>query len=213
MVDFQSRDTRRDRYGTADDEGDDEGDGEDGTTASDAETPDETADPADETAADESPEGMAYALVTVGREQSLESDPAVEMAAEALEADGATVPTREGLAPEFDAVQGAVGRLVDRGDVTAVVVLGGVGVGPDDVTVEAVESLVDKRLPGFGELFRALSHEAEGTAVVRTRATAGLIDGVPVFCLPDDPAAARRGLEELVIPEAEPLIRETNRPR
>jgi len=205
MVDFQSRDTRRGHEREAEE---DEPAGEDETGEGTGEGTDESI--AGTEAAEHVPGTMAYAVVTVGGAQSMETNPAAEAAVETIEAHGATVATREGLAPEFDSVQGAVGQLVDRGDVTAVVVLGGVGVGPADVTVEAVEGLVDKRLPGFGELFRVLSHEAEGTAVVRTRATAGLIDGVPVFCLPGDPTAAHRGLEQIVVPEAEPLVREAS---
>jgi molybdenum cofactor biosynthesis protein B len=73
---------------------------------------------------------------------------------------------------------------------------------PDDVTVEAVDPLLDKRLPGFGELFRRLSYDEIGTRVIGTRAVAGTADGVPVFCLPGSENAARLGAEELIVPEA-----------
>ena len=73
---------------------------------------------------------------------------------------------------------------------------------PDDVTIEAVEPLLDKRLPGFGELFRTLSYEEIGTKVVGTRAVAGVADGVPVFCLPGSENAARLGTGDIVIEEA-----------
>ncbi|ESS05412.1 MAG: molybdopterin biosynthesis enzyme [uncultured archaeon A07HB70] len=72
---------------------------------------------------------------------------------------------------------------------------------PDDVTVEAVEGLFDKRLPGFGELFRRRSYDEVGTRVVGTRATAGVVDGVPVFCLPGSANAAQLGAD-LVVAEA-----------
>ena len=72
----------------------------------------------------------------------------------------------------------------------------------DDVTVEAVEPLFEKTLPGFGELFRQLSYDEIGTKVVGTRATAGIADGVPVFCLPGSENAATLGVEEIVVKEA-----------
>jgi len=94
---------------------------------------------------------------------------------------------------------------VSRDDVDVVVTTGGTGVTPDDVTIEAVEPLFDKRLPGFGELFRTLSYDGIGTKVVGTRATAGIAEGVPVFCLPGSENAARLGTEEIVVAEASHL--------
>jgi len=79
------------------------------------------------------------------------------------------------------------------------VTTGGTGVTPDDVTVEAVEPLFEKRLPGFGELFRRLSYEEIGTQAIATRATAGIADGVPVFCLPGSESAVRLGTEEIIV--------------
>jgi len=70
------------------------------------------------------------------------------------------------------------------------------------VTIEATEPLFDKRLPGFGELFRSLSREEIGTKVVGTRATAGIVDGAPVFCLPGSENAVRLGTESIIVEEA-----------
>jgi molybdenum cofactor biosynthesis protein B len=66
---------------------------------------------------------------------------------------------------------------------------------PDDVTVEAAERLFVKRLPGFGELFRRESYDEVGVMVVATRAAAGIVEDVPVFCLPGSENAARLGGE------------------
>lgn len=154
------------------------------------------------------PEGMAYAVLTV--EAATGADAATDPADTAVAAlDGeATVATRGTVEPSYDAVQSTVADLVERRDVSAVLTLGGVGVGPADVTREAVEPLFDKSLPGFGELYRAMSHEQEGTAVMRTRVTAGLVGPVPVFCLPGDPAGARRAIDRLVRAEAASLVAE-----
>ena len=222
MVDFQSRDTRRTL-------GEEEGDGEDeaGAGTADAEgetTPDSGAvDPDSETdtatatgpaseggeeASDAVPvpEEMTYALVTVGS-QTRDIDPA-DAAVPALDGTEARVVTRRSVEASLDAVQSTVGDLVDRPDVAAVVTFGGVGVGPGDVTPGAVEPLFDKRMDGFGELYRVLAHDREGTAVVRARVTAGLVGDVPVFCLPGDPDAARHGVEGLVLAEAEAIVEE-----
>jgi molybdenum cofactor biosynthesis protein B len=139
-------------------------------------------------------DAVAYAVVTVDGERTLAEDAAGDAVVGGVEGAGGAVVTRELLDPSYDGVQAALDALVGRGDVDAVVTVGGTGVGPDDVTVDAASDLFGKHLPGFGEHLRALAREDGGTAAVRTRATAGMVDGVPVFCLPGTPTAVRRGI-------------------
>ncbi|RJS99547.1 molybdenum cofactor biosynthesis protein B [Halococcus sp. IIIV-5B] len=138
---------------------------------------------------------VAFALITVSTSRSLDDDPAGDAIVAAVGDDGGSVATRELVDDDYDGIQGRVNSLVNRDDVDVVVTTGGTGVTPDDVTVEAVDPLFDKRLPGFGELFRARSREEVGTRVVATRATAGVIEGVPAFCLPGSENAASLGAE------------------
>jgi len=147
-------------------------------------------------------DSLGVAVVTVSSTRSLDDDPAGDVIAEAFEGDGHEVATRELVGDEFDGVQSTVNHLVDRDDTDIVVTTGGTGVTPDDVTVEAVEKLFHKRLPGFGELFRRRSEDEIGTRVVGTRATAGIVEDVPVFCLPGSENAARLGATEIIVPEA-----------
>ncbi len=147
-------------------------------------------------------ETLGAAVVTVTSTRTLEDDPAGDAIVAAFEAAGHEVVTRELVADDLDGVQGRVDALVGREDVDVVVTTGGTGVTPDDVTIEAVRPLFEKRLPGFGELFRRRSEADIGTRVVGTRAAAGIADGVPVFCLPGSEAAARLGAEEIIVPEA-----------
>lgn len=203
MVDFQSRDTRRGTDDADEDEEESVATSSDGDTGiggsdfSDAQTA-TTVDPS-------TPEGMTYAVVSVSDDRTVDQDPPGDAVVTAIDESGASVVTREVVTPTYDSVQSAVDTLVSRGDVLAVVTVGGTGVEPDDVTVEAVESLLDKRLPGFGELFRLLCHERTGSAIIRTRAMAGVADGVPVFCLPGQADAAELGATEVAVPEAETL--------
>lgn len=147
-------------------------------------------------------DSMGVAVLTVTSSRSLDEDPAGDAIEVAFENEGHEVVIRELLRDEYDSIQGTVQRLVDRDDTDIVVTTGGTGITPDDVTVEAVRPLLGKRLPGFGELFRALSREEIGTRVVGTRATAGIADGTPVFCLPGSENAARLGAQEVIVPEA-----------
>ena len=141
---------------------------------------------------------LGVAVLTVSSSRSLDEDPAGDRIVDALESAGHGVTTRDLVPDDYDKVQGTVERFVDRDDTDAVVTTGGTGVTPDDVTVEAVEPLLGKELPGFGGLFRRRSYEEIGTMVVATRATAGVADGVPVFCLPGSENAAALGAELIV---------------
>lgn len=93
----------------------------------------------------------------------------------------------DGIEPLREAVRGS--------DADAVVICGGTGLTHLDLTIEAVEPLFEKTLPGFGEVFRWKSLEEVGTRAILTRATAGIVQGRPVFCLPGSPNAARLGME------------------
>ncbi|MDA4111158.1 MAG: MogA/MoaB family molybdenum cofactor biosynthesis protein [Thaumarchaeota archaeon] len=85
-------------------------------------------------------------------------------------------------------------------DCDATIFLGGTGLSPRDVTIEAVLPLIDKRLDGFGEIFRQLSYDSIGSAALMTRAIAGTIDSKLVYCLPGSPDAAKVGMD-LVLKE------------
>ena len=206
MVDFQSRDSRRGR-GDEDDGEEDEGEDSPSGTEPDSGTGSDVA-VAEEPATEGEEAGIGVAVVTVNGDVDVESDRAGAAAVEALEEAGHRVPARDVVAADFDHVQQTLGGLVGRGDVDALVTLGGDGVGPDDVTIGATRGLFEKTLPGFGELFRSMARESIGTGVIRTRTTAGVIDGVPVFCLPETADAARLGLEDIALPELETLVAE-----
>jgi len=108
-----------------------------------------------------------------------------------------------------------VARLVREacGDpaVQAVVVTGGTGITSRDSTFEAVEALLDKHLPGFGELFRMLSFQEIGAAAMLSRAQLGVHARRIVVSLPGSPNACRLALDKLLVPELSHLVREVSR--
>ena len=220
MVDFQSRDTRRDASGDDEDEAEAEAE-----TEADSGTEAETAEPAgsgSEAAGQDHSEAAAHdhsaghhhadaeelgvAVVTVSTSRSLDDDPSGDAIEDLVEGDGHEVVAHDLVADDLDGIQRAMLALTGREDVDIVITTGGTGVTPDDVTVEAVEPLFDKGLPGFGELFRIRSYEEVGTRALGSRATAGVSEGVPVFCLPGSENAVRTAIEELVLAEAPHLV-------
>ncbi len=106
------------------------------------------------------------------------------------------------LVPDgVEAVKGAI--LASEADV--IVLCGGTGLAPKDLTIEAAEPLFDKTIPGFGEIFRQKSLDEVGTRAILTRASAGVVEGVPVFCLPGSPSAARLGID-LILAEIDHIL-------
>jgi molybdenum cofactor biosynthesis protein B len=95
--------------------------------------------------------------------------------------------------------------------VQAVIMTGGTGITSRDSTFEAVEAMLDKRLPGFGELFRMLSYQEVGGAAMLSRAQMGIARGRIVVSLPGSPNACRLALEKLLLPELGHLVRELSR--
>ncbi|GAB3672438.1 MogA/MoaB family molybdenum cofactor biosynthesis protein [Halopiger thermotolerans] len=164
------------------------------------------AEPAGETTTEGEGDPLGASIVTIAANRSLEDDPAGAAVVETLEAGGFDLATREHVAPSHDRVQSIVLRMIERDDVDLVVTAGATSVEPDDVVIEAVETLLDKELTAFQELFTSLAYERVGTRVVAARTLAGVAEGTPVFCLPGDADGARLATTEIIVPEADYLV-------
>jgi molybdenum cofactor biosynthesis protein B len=93
----------------------------------------------------------------------------------------------------------------------AIITTGGTGITSRDTTYEAISALIEKRLDGFGELFRMLSYQEIGAAAMMSRAVAGLVDGRIVIALPGSEAAVRLAMEKLVLPEIGHLVQQASK--
>lgn len=114
---------------------------------------------------------------------------------------------------EAGALRAAVEAALASPAIDAVVVTGGTGLAPRDVTIEAVAPLFEKSIDGFGELFRRLSWDEVGPAAMLSRAAAGVAAGKAVFLLPGSPAAVRLAMERLILPELAHLLGQARRTR
>ncbi|MEO6212405.1 MAG: molybdenum cofactor biosynthesis protein B [Vicinamibacterales bacterium] len=107
----------------------------------------------------------------------------------------------------------AVARMIrdNAGVAEVIITTGGTGITSRDSTFEAIDRLLDKRLDGFGELFRVLSYEEIGSAAMLTRACAGTLGRTAIFALPGSEHAVRLGMTRLILPEIGHVVRELNR--
>jgi molybdenum cofactor biosynthesis protein B len=104
-------------------------------------------------------------------------------------------------------IRQSVKRALISADIDAAVFCGGTGIAPSDVTIETVSPFLEKKLPGFGEIFRHLSFDKIGSAAVLSRAIAGVAKGKALFCIPGSPDAVRLCMEKLILPETPHVVK------
>jgi molybdenum cofactor biosynthesis protein B len=150
-------------------------------------------------------------LLTVSDTRGPEQDRSGQVARELVERAGHTVAVYAVLPDEPERIADRLGEWLERGDTDAVVVNGGTGVARRDRTYEAVSCLLERRLDGFGELFRMLSWSQVGSAAMLSRAVAGIARGKPLFSLPGSPDAVELALSRLILPELGHLLAELRR--
>jgi molybdenum cofactor biosynthesis protein B len=161
----------------------------------------------------EAPARVPTAVITVSDTRTLETDTGGALVIEHLEAAGHPVASREIVPDDPAAIGAAVRKALGRAGVGAVILTGGTGVAPRDVTPDTVEPLLERVVPGFGELFRQLSYADIGSAAILSRALAGLAGGRVVFVIPGSRGAVRLAMEKLIIPEIAHLAGEAVKTR
>jgi molybdopterin adenylyltransferase len=159
----------------------------------------------------EAPRSIACAIVTVSDTRTDATDASGRAIADLLVAAGHTVVGRSIVKDEPALVRGTVERQLANADVDIIITTGGTGITSRDTTYEAVSNMLQKRLDGFGELFRMLSYEQIGSAAMMSRACAGLVAGRIVVCLPGSEKAVRLAMERLLIPELGHLVQQARK--
>lgn len=144
------------------------------------------------------PRPLGIVILTVSDTRSLETDKSGDALVEFCASAGHRVEAREILKDEIGALRAAVSLHVARPEVDAILLTGGTGITSRDVTPEALAPLIDKEIPGFGELFRWLSWADIGTSTIQSRAHAGLVQGVLVFALPGSTGAVRLATDKIL---------------
>jgi molybdopterin adenylyltransferase len=140
-------------------------------------------------------------VCTVSDSKTPETDTSGQLIRELLTGAGHHVVGYHLVRDEPSQVHAVLHQACAHPSVQAVIFTGGTGIAPRDQTFEAIDALLEKRLPGFGELFRSLSYQEIGSAAMLSRAQAGVRAGRVVFSLPGSPAACRLAVERLILPE------------
>lgn len=156
------------------------------------------------------PAQVATYVVTCSDSRSSAADESGRAIQDALRAAGHPLAGYRVVRDEPEEIREAVAEAKAAG-ARALILNGGTGIGRRDSTVEVLERLFEKTVPGFGELFRSLSFQEIGSAAMMSRAVAGTYQGMMIFALPGSPDAVRLALDRLILPELGHTIRELTR--
>ncbi|MTJ07838.1 MULTISPECIES: molybdenum cofactor biosynthesis protein B [unclassified Anabaena] len=156
---------------------------------------------------------VSCAVITVSDTRSPDTDKSGQLIKELLLAADHTVALYQIIKDEPREIQTQMEVLGNDAEIQAVILNGGTGIAPRDTTYDALEKLLEKILPGFGELFRFLSYQEIGSRAIASRAVAGVYQNKIIFSLPGSSNAVRLGMEKLILPELVHLVKQVNFPK
>jgi molybdopterin adenylyltransferase len=147
------------------------------------------------------PKTQNIAILTASTTRSLSEDQSGLWMKKRAQKEKCTVVDHQVVSDDAEVIASTLTTIIEQNDVDAVLVNGGTGVSPKDVTIEAVRPLFDKEISAFGVLFSQLSYEQIDSAALLSRATAGVIGHTVVFCMPGSLKAAQLACKALIFPE------------
>jgi molybdenum cofactor biosynthesis protein B len=151
-------------------------------------------------------ESLPCGVITVSDTRTAATDQSGQFICTALQEAGHRVPKYQILKDEPEAIR----QLVQdwAGSLSVILLNGGTGIAPRDTTYDAIESLLEKTLPGFGEIFRYLSYAQVGSRAIASRAIAGIHGNALIFSMPGSTAAVQLAMHSLILPELPHLVKQ-----
>ncbi|WP_091068139.1 molybdenum cofactor biosynthesis protein B [Paenibacillus sp. NFR01] len=157
----------------------------------------------------EAPSTVKCYIITVSDTRTMDTDTGGALIQQLLEEAGYEVSGRTIVKDDYEDLRELIYKSSLHSGIEAVLLTGGTGISPRDTTYEAVASLLDKTLPGFGEIFRLLSFTEDiGSAAILSRAIAGTIGNTAIFSMPGSTGAIKLAMERLILPELRHVMRE-----
>jgi molybdenum cofactor biosynthesis protein B len=150
------------------------------------------------------------AIVTVSDTRTAETDTSGQRIRQFLNEAGHSVGAYTIVKDEPAQIRTQLEALSQQANLDVFIFNGGTGIAPRDTTYDAIESVLEKTLPGFGELFRWLSYQKIGSRAIASRAIAGVFRNKLVFCVPGSTNAVSLAMERLILPELRHLLSQIN---
>src|SRR3984957_500091 len=153
---------------------------------------------------------VRIAVLTISDTRDEESDTSGHVLVERLTGAGHLLADKALVKDDGGQIRARVKAWPQSGDVDAILTTGGTGLTGRDVTPEAIEPLLDKRIEGFSVVFHLVSYQTVGLSTLQSRALAGIIDGVFIFCLPGSNGAVRDGWDRVIAAQLDSRHRPCN---
>lgn len=160
----------------------------------------------------ETPKHLKVAVLSVSTTRKLEDDKSGAWIKSQAKKEGHEVVIHQVVTDDADAIRELLSHVTDRISPDAVILTGGTGLAPKDVTIEAVRPLFQKELTAFGPIFAHLSFEEIDSAAIMSRATAGIIGKSAVFCIPGSLKACKLACNALIFPELGHILKHIKEP-
>ena len=138
-------------------------------------------------------------IVTISDTRNLENDKSGDILLQRVKNSGHKILSRKIVKDDFDQISELFQHLINDNSIDVVISTGGTGLTGRDITPEVMETLFEKSINGFGEMFRWLSFSKIGTSALQSRALAGVTKGTYIFCLPGSPSACKDGWDQILV--------------
>lgn len=159
----------------------------------------------------QAPKSVDCAVVIISGTRTEKTDESGKLIMQALKSSGHRVVSYSILKNDAALIGNKLNELLGEEGLQVIITSGGTGASRLDITVEVVFSILEKKLDGFGELFRFLTYREVGTPSIMSRAMAGVARGKVIICLPGSVGAVKLAMEKIILPEIGHLVREATR--
>ena len=160
---------------------------------------------------EKAPRSVSCAVLTISDSRTEQDDESGGLIKKRLAENGHQVMSYSILKNDAAAIKNKIYELLELAEIQVIIASGGTGISHRDITVDTIEPVLEKRLDGFGELFRFMSYQEIGTGSIMSRAIAGVAEGKVIICLPGSLGAATLAMDRIILPEIGHLVREATR--
>ncbi|MBA7673569.1 Molybdenum cofactor biosynthesis protein B [subsurface metagenome] len=160
---------------------------------------------------DKAPKRVSCAVLTISDTRTERDDESGRLLMGKLGENGHRVISYSILKNEAASIKKKIYELLKEEELQVIIVTGGTGVSCRDITIETIYPILEKKLDGFGELFRCLTYSEIGTGSIMSRAMAGVAGGKVILCLPGSPEAISLAVDKIILPEIGHLVMEATR--
>ena len=159
------------------------------------------------------PDSVRCAVLTISDTRTTDDDTSGGLIRDMLRLTGHNIADYQIVADEPTVIQRILTEWIATEDIQVILTNGGTGISTRDTTYDAIASLLEKRIDGFGELFRMLSWQEVGSAAMLSRAVAGVAGNTLIVAMPGSTPAVRLAMSKLIVPELGHLVYEINKQR